>query len=101
MLVEHMFGPLESAVRYAWPMPWFVTRIDTDTASQVDRLIAEGIVVSRSDAVRRGLELLIDRHRRLAIGQAIVDGYRRIPQTDNESMWSEEASMRMINEEPW
>ncbi|HEX9642756.1 MAG TPA: hypothetical protein VGC11_02000 [Acidimicrobiia bacterium] len=82
-------------------MPWLVTRIDSDTTSEVDRLIAEGAVASRSDAARRGLELLLDEHRRRAVGEAIVDGYRRIPQTDDDGLWSEEASVRMITEEPW
>lgn len=48
-----------------------------------------------------GLERLIDRHRRDRIGQQIVDGYRRIPQTEAEVGWSDSSTQQMIAEEPW
>jgi Arc/MetJ-type ribon-helix-helix transcriptional regulator len=82
-------------------MAQFVTRVDPRLAEDVDRLIRDGVVPSRSAAVRLGLEALVDRHRRQAIGQAIVDGYRRLPQTDEEIGWSDEATRRMIADEPW
>lgn len=40
-------------------MTQLVTRVDEDLASRVDELVAEGVVESRSDAVRRGLRVLI------------------------------------------
>lgn len=82
-------------------MVQLVTRLDDDLAAAVDELVAAGVVASRSDAVRQGLVAFIDRHRRHQIGAQIVDGYRRIPQTDDESDWSIEASLQMIAEEPW
>jgi Arc/MetJ-type ribon-helix-helix transcriptional regulator len=82
-------------------MAQFVTRVEDDLAHEVDRLVAEGVVASRSAAVRLGLEGLIDRHRRGQIGLAIVNGYRRQPQTEAELGWADEASRRMIAEEPW
>jgi len=78
-----------------------VTRIDEDLAAAVDELIRAGVVESRPQAVRVGLERLVERHRRRDIGQQIVEGYRRRPQTDDEVGWSEEAARRMIAEEPW
>lgn len=82
-------------------MSQLVTRIDDDLARAIDALVEEGVVESRSDAVRVALRELIDRHRRRAIGQAIVDGYTRQPQTDEEVAWADELTIRMIEEEPW
>lgn len=82
-------------------MAQVVTRLDDRLLADVDELVAEGAVASRSEAVRLGLEQLVDRARRRRIGQAIVDGYTRMPQTDEELPWSEEDARRMIEEEPW
>lgn len=89
------------AFRYAYCMAQFVTRIDTDLEQQVDALIAEGIVESRSDAVRRGLGILIDQHRRQKTARQIVAGYKRQPQGPDESGWGDRATLQMIAEEPW
>ncbi len=82
-------------------MVQLVTRVDDALADALDELVASGSVSSRSDAVRRGLEQLIDQFRRRKIGEQLVDGYVRIPQTDAELAWSDAASVAMINEEPW
>ena len=68
---------------------------------EIDSLVAEGVVASRSDAVRLGLEALIDRHRRRRTARAIVESYRRRPQTEAEVGWADEATRRMIADEPW
>jgi len=82
-------------------MTQLVTRLGDDLAAEVDRLVAEGLVESRSDAVRRGLELLVDRHRRDRVAAAIVAGYRARPQTEEEVAWADASTRRMIAEEPW
>jgi len=82
-------------------MAQFVTRLEDELARQVDDLILEGVVASRSAAVRLGLEDLIERHRRRRIGRSIVDGYLRQPQTEAEIGWYDEATRRMIADEPW
>lgn len=51
--------------------------------------------------IRRGLERSIERRRRNRIGQAIVRGYARQPQTEAEIRWSDEMTRRMIADEPW
>jgi Arc/MetJ-type ribon-helix-helix transcriptional regulator len=78
-----------------------VTRIPDALANAVDRLVRTGAFASRSDAVRAGLEAVIDRERRDAIGRAIVDGYRRVPQGEDDIAWSDAATSAMIAEEPW
>ncbi|MBA3245007.1 MAG: hypothetical protein H0T61_07495 [Actinobacteria bacterium] len=78
-----------------------VTRVDDNLAREVDRLVQEGVVASRSAAVRLGLETLIERHRRHRIGRSIVDGYTRRPQTETEVGWTDEATTKMIADESW
>ena len=80
-------------------MAQLVTRIDAELVAAVDDLVATGVVQSRSDAVRIGLVRLVDDERRQRIGQAIVDGYRRVPQGDDPSVGT--LTREMVEEEPW
>jgi Arc/MetJ-type ribon-helix-helix transcriptional regulator len=82
-------------------MTQLVTRVGDDLAAAVDQMVQEGLVESRSEAVRRGLEMLVDRHRRRQVAAAIVRGYQAQPQADDEAGWADEATRRMIAEEPW
>lgn len=82
-------------------MAQLVTRVDAKVTALVDELIAEGVVESRSDAVRRGLAMLINHHRRNREAEAIVRAYRHSPQTEQEVGWADEASVHMIGKEPW
>ena len=82
-------------------MAQFVTRVEDRLAWEVDSLVAAGVVASRSEAVRLGLERLVDRYRREAIARKIVDGYTRRPQTETDVGWSDKATLEMIGEEPW
>ena len=82
-------------------MAQLVTRVEDDLAAAVDDLVASGVVASRSEAVRLGLERLVDRYRRDEIGARIRNGYRARPQDDAEIAWADESSVRMIAEEPW
>ena len=87
--------------RYALCMAQLVTRIDDDLASDVDSLVAMGVVESRSDAVRQGLRSLIDEHQRRATADAIIGGYRSTPQSADEFTGADSATRRMIADEPW
>lgn len=82
-------------------MQQLVTRIDDDMAAALDRLVASGVVASRSDAVRRGLQALLDRHRRQSIAAEITEAYSARPQDEDEGGWSDDATRRMIADEPW
>lgn len=82
-------------------MAQLVTRIDDELASKVDELVTEGVVGSRSEAVRMALEKLVDEHRRQRIGAEIVAGYERCPETDEEIAQAEQATRALIAEEPW
>ena len=89
------------AQRYAHRMPQLVTRVDAALVQAIDELIATGAYETRSDVVRIAVERLVDQHRRDAIGRQIVDGYQRMPQTDEELAGVDEAAVAMILEEPW
>jgi len=78
-----------------------VTRVDDRIVAEVDALVADGIVRSRSEAVRVALERLLEAHRRERIGRQIVDAYRRQPQTADELAGLDDATRALIGEEPW
>jgi len=69
--------------------------------AQLDAIVASGEAESRSDAVRRALRAMIDQRRRRLVGEAIAEGYRRVPETDEELCWATENARAMIAEEPW
>ena len=82
-------------------MAQLVARLDDDLIREIDGLVAEGVVASRSAAVRLGLAELVERHRRRRVGTEIVEGYRRIPQDAGEVGFSDGSTRRMIAEEAW
>ena len=92
---------VRNAICYTIRMAQFVARLEDSLAERVDSLVAAGLLKSRSEAVRIGLEQLADRLERQEIGRRIVEGYRRMPQTDEELAWADELARRMIEEEPW
>ncbi|MEX2621690.1 MAG: hypothetical protein WD250_15855 [Egibacteraceae bacterium] len=55
----------------------------------------------RSEAVRLGLGVVVERHRRARIGTVIAQGYQRRPQTGAERGWADEATVAVIAEEAW
>jgi Arc/MetJ-type ribon-helix-helix transcriptional regulator len=89
------------AYRYAGTVPQLVTRVDQGLVDAIDELVASGAYETRSDVVRVAIERLVDRHRRDEIGRQIVEGYRRMPQTDAELAGVYEAAVAMIRAEPW
>ena len=88
-------------VSYAFCMAQFVTRLEDALSERVDTLVTAGVLASRSEAVRLGLERLVDELEREEVGRQIVEGYRRIPLTEEELEWAEESLEEMISEEPW
>ena len=86
---------------YTKCMAQLVTRVDDQLLADVDALVSQGVAATRSDAVRLGLEALVEHQRRTQIGQAIVDGYSRNPQNGEELAGLDEATRALIEEEPW
>ncbi|PZS13159.1 MAG: hypothetical protein DLM64_03780 [Solirubrobacterales bacterium] len=69
--------------------------------TEVDRLVAQGVVANRSEAVRLSLERLVDQHRRRRVGAEIADAYRRRPQTAEELAGLDASTRALVAEEPW
>lgn len=82
-------------------MTQVVARLDDDLVAAVDELVTQGLFESRSDAIRVALRKVVDERKRRLIGEAIIAGYRRIPETAEELSWAEAATISMIEEEPW
>ena len=82
-------------------MAQIVTRVDDQLMAQLDAFVASGEAESRSDAVRRALEAMIDERRRRLVGKAIAEGYRRVPETDEELRRADENARALVAEELW
>jgi len=54
-----------------------------------------------TEAVRRGLQVLLDQARRRRLADKIIRGYEAIPQSLEEWGWADEATVRVIGDEPW
>lgn len=76
-------------------------RLDDEVLDRLDELISQGRFDSRAQAVRQAIRWMLEAERRRAVGEAIIDGYRRIPQTDEELARAEANVRRLIDEEPW
>ena len=59
-------------------------RLPEETLSGLDRLVAEGWYATRSEGIKDALEKLLEAAERQRIDQALVDGYTRMPVTDEE-----------------
>lgn len=90
-----------NAIWYTYCMTQLVARIPEEVVAELDRLVASGSFESRSDLVREALVVYLDRLRREEIGRQIVEGYRRMPQTDEELAAADRMTREMIEEEPW
>jgi Arc/MetJ-type ribon-helix-helix transcriptional regulator len=82
-------------------MSQLVTRIDDEMADAIDALVESGEFTSRSDVVREGIARLVDDHRRRAVGDQIIAGYERRPETPDELRQAAAAARAMIDDEPW
>ncbi|MGC9155853.1 MAG: ribbon-helix-helix domain-containing protein [Ferrimicrobium sp.] len=82
-------------------MAQLVARVDDKLLLAVDALVSEGAVATRSEAVRLGLEALVERHRHQQTGRALVEGYLLQPQTEDELGGLDEATRALVQEEPW
>lgn len=76
-------------------------RLDDDTVAQIDELVRRGRFTSRTEALRAAMSSFLENERRRQVGEAIAEGYRLIPQSDEEIARAEQAALAMILEEPW
>ena len=76
-------------------------RMSPDRVERVDALVASGAYGTRAEVVRTAVDALLRREEEEAIDRAIVDGYTRIPQTDEELRSADLDLIDSIREEPW
>jgi putative addiction module CopG family antidote len=76
-------------------------RLPSELAKRLDEMVASGRFETKAEAVRSAIRSMVEAERRREIGQRIIDGYRRVPQTDDEVSAATEAALRSIHEEPW
>jgi prevent-host-death family protein len=67
----------------------------------VQRLVDAGVYPSAADAVADDVRHLVELAQRRLIGEAIIAGYSRHPQNDQEVGVAREAGRRAIAAEPW
>lgn len=56
---------------------------------------------SRSALIREAIEAYLHDEEEAEISRRIVEGYERIPETEEEMRWAEAAAREAIREEPW
>ncbi len=83
------------------PSKQIAIRIPDELASSLEALVPTGRFGTKADAVRSALEALIEAERRRDVGARIAEGYRRIPQDDDDVAAATEAAIRSIHDEPW
>ena len=76
-------------------------RMSQDRVERVDALVASGAYRTRAEVVRAAVDDLLRLEEERAIDRAIVEGYTRMPQTEDELAWGEAAARRSIADEPW
>lgn len=76
-------------------------RMSEECVEQLDGLVASGAYATRAGVVRAAVDRLLRALESEAIDKAIVEGYTRIPQTEDEIRWARRAAIESIREEPW
>lgn len=70
--------------RYAQRMsPQIAVRLPAPLLDEIDALVDSGRFETRAEAIRAGIEGLVDQEHRKRVGEAIVEGYTRFPQSEN------------------
>jgi Arc/MetJ-type ribon-helix-helix transcriptional regulator len=76
-------------------------RIPDELADSLENLVSSGTFETKAEAIRAALERLVEAERRRRVGELVADGYRRIPQGDDDVEAARQAAIRSIEEEPW
>ena len=82
-------------------MTVIAVRLPDGLVRAVDALVERGRYSTRTEAVRAALAALVDAHERMLIDKAIVEGYTRTPQTDEEVALAATTTRALIEDEPW
>ncbi len=69
--------------------------------AQIDAFVGKEPFPSRASFIVEAINRLVDEIEQREIDRQIVEGYTRIPQTDEELGWARAAAQRSIDAEPW
>ena len=75
-------------------------RMSEDRVQAIDELVASGRA-SRAAVIVEAIDRLVADLERERIDREIVEGYRRVPETDEELAWAKSSGLRSIADEPW
>ena len=76
-------------------------RVPDDRVSAIDELVASGSHRSRAALILDAIDRLVADLEREQLDREIVEGYTRIPQTEEELERASAAGRRSIADEPW
>ncbi len=76
-------------------------RMSDERVRAIDELVASGSHTTRAAVIVEAIDKLVADLERERIDREIVDGYTRIPQTDEELEWAEWSTEQSVTEEPW
>jgi len=76
-------------------------RLSSELTTSLDELVAGGRFATRAEAVRSAITSLVDQERRRRVGAEIAEGYRRIPQSDEDLAAATAAATCSVHDEPW
>jgi Arc/MetJ-type ribon-helix-helix transcriptional regulator len=76
-------------------------RLSDDRAQRLDDLVSTGAYATRAAAMTAALDGLLERAEKARIDAAIVSGYKRHPQSDDDLAYAEASARDSIREEPW
>jgi Arc/MetJ-type ribon-helix-helix transcriptional regulator len=76
-------------------------RLTEDELAALDWIVVRCDYPSRADGVRAAITALAERLHAEAVSHAIIDGYRRHPETPAELAEAERSTRDAIAEEPW
>jgi Arc/MetJ-type ribon-helix-helix transcriptional regulator len=76
-------------------------RMDAELLERLDWLVARCSFENRADAIRSAIVALAKHEREREIDERIIDGYRRIPQTQDEIEWASRNYWGDLADEDW
>ena len=102
LTVENPFaGPTRPLIAYGrWRGAQTLVQLTDELLELLDERAARERR-SRSTLIREAIEDYLSDDLQAEIDRRIVDGYQRVPQTDDEDAWAEANARAAIREEPW
>jgi Arc/MetJ-type ribon-helix-helix transcriptional regulator len=76
-------------------------RMPEDRVARIDALVQSESYESRASFIVAAIDRLVRELEEREIDRAIVEGYTRFPQTEEDLRWAEASALDSIREEPW